>query len=122
VLVHAVIDAVLGAAALGDIGRIFPDNDPVYKNISSIFLLEKVNSLLKESRQDIINIDSVIIAETPKLADFIPQMEGNIAGALGIETGRVSVKAKTNEKMGFVGRSEGMAAQAVCLIADIGNR
>jgi 2-C-methyl-D-erythritol 2,4-cyclodiphosphate synthase len=118
VLIHAVIDAILGASKLGDIGRLFPDSDPNLKDISSIFLLKKVNLLLKESGLSIINIDSVIITETPKLAGFIPQMEHNIAQALGLQAEQVSIKAKTNEKMGFVGRNEGIAAQAVCLITN----
>jgi len=116
VLVHAVMDALLGAAALGDIGQHFPDTDPQYKGISSILLLEHVGRLLKEHNYKIGNIDATIIAQRPKLAAYRPQMAENIAKALGIEVNQVSVKATTEEGLGFTGRMEGMAAQAIALL------
>lgn len=116
VLVHAVMDALLGAAALGDIGKHFPDTDPTYKGISSIKLLRYVGKLLEESRYIISNIDATIIAQRPKLAPFITQMRENIAEALQIETDQVNIKATTEEGLGFTGSGEGIAAQAVsCL-------
>jgi len=114
VLIHAIIDALLGAARLGDIGRLFPPNDESYRNISSILLLERVRVLL--CNYSIANIDSTIIAQEPRLSTFLPAMEENIAAALQIDVDLVSVKAKTEEKMGFTGACEGIAAQAVCLI------
>ena len=116
VLVHAVMDALLGAAALGDIGQHFPDTDPRYKGISSILLLEHVGRLMKENGYQIGNIDATIIAQRPKLAAYRPQMAENIAKALGIEVNQVSVKATTEEGLGFTGRMEGMAAQAIALV------
>ena len=116
VLVHAVMDALLGAAALGDIGQHFPDTDPRYKGISSILLLEHVGRLMKENGYKIGNIDATIIAQRPKLAAYRPRMAENIAKALGLEVNQVSVKATTEEGLGFTGRMEGMAAQAIALI------
>lgn len=116
VLVHAIMDALLGAAALGDIGKHFPDTDPKYKGISSIFLLEQVARLLKEKGYRIENIDSIVAAQRPKLSPHIEKMTENIANALGIEKSRVSVKATTTEGLGFEGRGEGISAYAVCLI------
>ncbi len=116
VLVHAVMDALLGAAALGDIGRHFPDTDPAYKGISSIALLKKVVEKLKEAGYNIVNIDSTVVAQKPKLAPYIDQMRENIAEAAGIGPDRVSVKATTEEGLGFTGDLSGIAAQAVCLI------
>lgn len=116
VLVHAVMDALLGAAALGDIGQHFPDTDPRYKGISSIALLEKVGSLLQERDYMVGNIDATVIAQKPKLAGYRPLMEENIAGALRLEKGRVSVKATTEEGLGFTGSGDGIAAQAVALL------
>ncbi|MEE0867489.1 MAG: 2-C-methyl-D-erythritol 2,4-cyclodiphosphate synthase [Clostridia bacterium] len=116
VLLHAIIDALLGAAALGDIGTHFPDSDPRYKGISSILLLKETSSLLFQNGYNIVNIDSTIIAQSPKMAPFIKEMQKNIAEALGISVNCVSVKAKTNEHMGFVGRLEGIEARAVVLI------
>lgn len=116
VLVHAVMDALLGAAALGDIGQHFPDKDPRYKGISSIALLEKVGSLLQERDYMVGNIDATVIAQKPKLAEYRPLMEENIAGALRLEKGRVSVKATTEEGLGFTGSGDGIAAQAVALL------
>lgn len=116
VLLHAICDALLGAAALGDIGKHFPDTDPQYKGISSLKLLAHVGMLLKEHGYRVENIDSTVAAQRPKLAPHIPQMRQNIADALGIEVGRVSVKATTTEHLGFEGRMEGISAQAVTLI------
>ena len=116
VLVHAVMDALLGAAALGDIGQHFPDNDPKYKGISSILLLEKVGQLLKEKGYRVVNIDSIVIAQKPKLLPYRPQMAENMAQALGIPVDCVSVKATTEEGMGFTGTGDGMASQAVVLL------
>ena len=116
VLIHAVMDALLGAAALGDIGKHFPDTDPKYRGISSILLLQHVGSLLEEKGYVIGNIDATIIAQKPKLAPFIPQMKNNLASAFGIDPDRVNVKATTEEGLGFTGSLEGIAAQAVILI------
>ena len=116
VLTHAINDALLGAAALGDIGIHFPDNDPKYKDISSLLLLKKVKELLKKADYQVVNIDTVICAEKPKLAPYIEQMRKNLAECLEINMDQVSVKATTSEKMGFVGREEGIAVQAVCMI------
>ena len=114
VLLHAIIDALLGAARLGDIGRQFPPSDESYRGIASTLLLERVCELLHE--YEIINIDSTIIAQEPRLAAFLPAMEANIAAALQIDEHLVSVKATTEEKMGFTGTCEGISAHAVCLI------
>ncbi|MDR1209065.1 MAG: 2-C-methyl-D-erythritol 2,4-cyclodiphosphate synthase [Clostridiales bacterium] len=118
VLVHAVIDALLGAAGLGDIGRFFPDDDPAYDGIDSLELLRRAWGMIFARGYFVGNIDAVIVAEKPRLAPFIPQMERNVAAALGIDpmTRRVNVKASTEEGMGFTGRSEGIAAQAVCTL------
>lgn len=117
VLLHAVMDALLGAAALGDIGKHFPDTDPAYKGISSVKLLEHVAELLEENLFLVENIDATIIAQAPKMRPHIDQMRENIARALGIEVGQVNVKATTEEGLGFTGRGEGISAQAVCLLA-----
>ncbi|MCR4892108.1 MAG: 2-C-methyl-D-erythritol 2,4-cyclodiphosphate synthase [Lachnospiraceae bacterium] len=117
VLLHAIMDALLGAAALGDIGRHFPDTDPAYKGVSSLKLLETVGGLLEERHYLIENIDATVIAQRPKLKDHIPEMIGNIAKTLGIETDRVNVKATTEEGLGFTGSGEGIAAQAICALA-----
>lgn len=116
VLLHAIMDALLGAAALGDIGRHFPDTDPAYKGISSIRLLEHVKGLLEEKGYLIDNIDATVIAQKPKLAPYIQEMEQNIAKTLGISPEQVNVKATTEEGLGFSGREEGIAAQAICLL------
>ncbi len=116
VLLHAVMDALLGAAALGDIGKHFPDSDPAYKGISSMALLEKVGELLAQKGFIVENIDSTIIAQAPKMRPYIEAMRENIAGALGLEKDFVSVKATTEEGMGFTGAGQGIAAQAVCLL------
>ena len=119
VLVHAVMDSLLGAAALGDIGKHFPDNSERYKDISSIVLLKNVFSLLENEGYSIINIDASIIAQEPKMAPYIEIMRKNIADALNIDMGAVNIKATTEEGLGFTGRGEGIAASAVCLIEKI---
>ncbi len=116
VLLHAVSDALLGAAALGDIGKHFPDTDERYRGADSLKLLSQVGILLRENGYKIINIDSTVLAQAPKLAPHIPAMRQNIANALGIDVDTVSVKATTEEKLGFTGTREGIAAQAICLI------
>lgn len=116
VVVHAIMDALLGAAALGDIGKHFPDTDPAYKGISSIVLLERVADLLEKHNYIIENIDATIIAQRPKLLPYMPQMKANVAKALGLEEDQVNIKATTEEGLGFTGRGEGISAQAVCLL------
>ena len=116
VLLHAISDALLGAAALGDIGKHFPDTDERYRGADSIKLLARVGDLLRESGYKIVNIDSTILAQAPKLAPHISAMRQNIADALGMDVDAVSVKATTEEKLGFTGAREGIAAQAICLI------
>lgn len=116
VLLHAIMDALLGAAALGDIGKHFPDNDERYKNADSMKLLKEVGILLIDNGYQIVNIDSTIIAQQPKLAGYIPEMRRNIAKSLNIDTDKVSVKATTEEGLGFTGSLEGISANAVCLI------
>ena len=116
VLVHAVMDALLGAAALGDIGKHFPDTDPEYEGGSSIRLLEHVGGLLDEKGYVIENIDATIVAQRPKMRPYIEQMRENIATALRIETDQVNVKATTEEGLGFTGTGEGISSQAVCAV------
>jgi 2-C-methyl-D-erythritol 2,4-cyclodiphosphate synthase len=116
VLLHAICDALLGAAALGDIGRHFPDTDPAYKGADSRILLRRVGQLLEAAKFSVANIDATIIAQSPKMAPYIPAMVANIAADLGIDGGRVNVKAKTTEKLGFTGRGEGIAAEAIALV------
>ena len=116
VLLHAIMDALLGAAALGDIGKHFPDTDPAYQGISSLKLLEHVAELLEESLFLVENIDATIIAQAPKMRPYIDEMRANIAKALGIETSQVNVKATTEEGLGFTGKGEGISAQAICLL------
>ncbi len=116
VLLHAISDALLGAAALGDIGKHFPDTDERYRGADSLKLLASVGELISEKGYNIINIDSTIIAQAPKLAPHVQTMRENIANALGIDVSFVSVKATTEEKLGFTGTQEGIAAQAICLI------
>ena len=118
VLIHAICDALLGAIAEGDIGGHFPDTDPQYKEIRSTILLKKVMTRMREKGFHIVNIDASIVAQKPKLADFIPRMVKEIAGVLEIETGRVNVKATTSEGLGFVGRGEGITAYAVVLVEE----
>ena len=116
VLLHAIMDALLGAAALGDIGRHFPDTDPAYKGASSIKLLEHVGNLLEENLFLIENIDATIIAQAPKMRPYIDAMRENIAAALGIEVSQVNVKATTEEGLGFTGTGEGISSQAICML------
>ena len=116
VLLHAVCDALLGAAALGDIGRHFPDNDARYQGADSRILLREVSALVQEAGYRIINIDATVIAQAPKLAPHIPAMVNNIAADLGLSRGQVNVKATTTERLGYTGRGEGIAAEAVVLL------
>lgn len=116
VLTHAVMDALLGAAALGDIGKLFPDSDPQYKDISSMKLLAAVRDRIAGSGYRIGNIDVTVIAQAPKLSGYIPQMRMNLAVVLGIDCDRISIKATTEEHLGFTGNGEGIACHAVCLL------
>ena len=118
VLVHAVMDALLGAAGLGDIGKLFPDNDPQYKGISSLKLLKVVRQRIEEKGYRVSNIDVTMIAQQPKLRPYISQMEMNIAVMLGIDGDRVNIKATTEERLGFTGDGSGMACHAVCLLEE----
>ena len=119
VLLHAVSDALLGAAGLGDIGRHFPDTDPKYKGADSLELLREVYRKISEKGYRVGNIDVTMIAQRPKLKDFIPQMQENIAAAVGVTSDRVNVKATTEEKLGFTGTGEGMSCHAVCLLEEM---
>lgn len=116
VLTHAIMDALLGAAALGDIGKHFPDSDPAYAGADSLTLAKNVSALLRSNGYRIINVDSTVLAQRPKLAPFIPIMRERLAAALGVSIEDVSVKATTEEGLGFTGSGEGIAAHAVCLI------
>lgn len=116
VLLHAICDSLLGAAALGDIGKHFPDTDPEFRGIDSMLLLKSVAELLKEKGYKIINIDATVLAQRPKLSPYILKMRENIASAVGVDTDCVSVKATTEEGLGFTGEGLGIAAHAVCLI------
>ena len=116
VLCHAIADAILGAAALGDIGRHFSDSDPAYKGVSGSFILEKCMELIRLEGYEIGNVDAVVIAQQPKLAPYIPDMKEQIARALQTAPSNVNVKATTEEHLGFTGREEGIAAHAVCLL------
>lgn len=116
VLVHAIMDSILGALALGDIGKLFPDNDSTYKGADSIKLLEKVISIAEEKGFTVGNIDSTILCQAPKLAGYINNMRENIAKACNTDIGNISVKATTEEKLGFTGSGEGIAAHAVCIM------
>lgn len=118
VLTHALMDALLGACAQGDIGKLFPDNDPAYKGADSLLLLERVVQLLEEKGFAIGNVDVTVIAQAPKLSPYIPQMRENLAQRLKISLDRVSVKATTEEGLGFTGAGEGISAQAVCLVEE----
>ncbi len=120
VLIHAVVDAIIGALGEGDIGRHFPDTDPRLKGISSLVILKRTAEMAVLRGYAVNNVDSTVILETPKLAPFVDEMRRNIAKVLGTEPSRVSVKAKTNEKMGFIGRGEGVAAFAVVTLARAG--
>ena len=121
VLVHAIMDALLGATALGDIGKHFPDTDEQYKGISSIKLLSHVGKLLEENLYIIENIDATIIAQRPKMLPHIPEMRKNIADTLGLEVDQVNVKATTEEGLGFTGSGEGISSQAICAVEKITN-
>ena len=121
VLLHAIMDALLGAAALGDIGKHFPDTDPAYKGISSIRLLEHVADLLEEHQFLIENIDATIIAQRPKMRPYIDTMRENIAKALKIESDQINVKATTEEGLGFTGSGEGISSQAICMLEKVMN-
>ena len=116
VLTHAVMDALLGAAGLGDIGKHFPDTDPTYKGADSLKLLDHVMKVLWKNGWQVGNVDVTVIAQRPKLAGFIPQMRENLAVRMGVAPGQVNVKATTEEKLGFTGSGEGIAAHAVCLL------
>lgn len=116
VLTHAVMDALLGAAALGDIGKLFPDSDAAYAGADSIALLERVTALLRKHGWQAGNVDATVVAQTPKLAPYIPDMRRRLAEAMGLDVDGVSVKATTEERLGFTGSGEGMAAHAVALI------
>ena len=116
VLTHAVMDALLGAAALGDIGQLFPDSDAAYAGADSIALLERVTALLREHGWQVGNVDATVVAQTPKLAPYVPDMRRRLAEAMGLDVDCVSVKATTEERLGFTGSGEGMAAHAVALI------
>lgn len=116
VAVHAIMDSLLGAAGLGDIGQWFPDNDTRYKGISSIVLLEKVVSLIKEKGYACHNVDCIIIAQAPKISPYRVEMKENLARVLGIDASQVNIKATTTEGLGFEGRKEGVAAQAACML------
>ena len=118
VLLHAVMDALLGAAGMGDIGKLFPDTDMAYKGISSMVLLKSVSEKIREAGFVVGNIDVTMIAQRPKLKDYIPQMVENIASVLEIEPSRVNVKATTEEHLGFTGDGSGMACHAVCLLEE----
>ena len=119
VLLHAIMDALLGAAAMGDIGKHFPDTDPKYEGASSMKLLEHVGKLLEEENYQIINIDATIIAQRPKMAPHIPQMVENVARVLKLEKNQVNIKATTEEGLGFTGTGEGISSQAICALMPI---
>ena len=121
VLVHAIMDALLGAAALGDIGKHFPDTDPAYKDVDSLKLLEHVGKILDEHLYVIENIDATIIAQRPKMAPHIPTMRENVATILGIDVDQVNIKATTEEGLGFTGSGEGISSQAICAIEKVTN-
>ena len=116
VLLHAISDSLLGAATLGDIGKHFPDTDPEFKGADSLVLLERVNELLEKNGYKVVNVDATVIAQVPKLAPHIVKMRENIAKALKTDVGFISVKATTEEELGFTGRKEGISAHSVCLI------
>lgn len=120
VLTHAVMDALLGAAALGDIGALFPDSDPAYRGVDSLKLLERVVALIGEQGYAVGNIDATVLAQAPKLRPYIDAMRDRLAAACGVDAGRIGVKATTEEGLGFTGSGEGMAAHAVCLLKERG--
>lgn len=116
VLLHAIMDAMLGAAGLGDIGKHFPDTEEAYKGVSSMELLKRVNELISEKGYVVGNVDATVIAQKPKLRPYIEQMEENVAQVLGISTDQINIKATTEEHLGFTGREEGISSQAVCIL------
>ena len=116
VLAHAIADSLLGALAMGDIGLFFPDSDPAYKDADSLLLLQKTAQMLRDKGCEIENVDATILAQAPKLRPYIPQMRDNLAKAMGVTVEQVSVKATTEEGLGFTGKGEGLATHAVCLI------
>ena len=116
VLTHAVMDALLGAAGLGDIGKAFPDSDPALEGVDSLLLLDRTMEMLRAAGYDVVNVDATIVAQRPKLSPYIPQMRKTLAERMGLTPDRVNVKATTEEKLGFTGDSSGMAAQAVALL------
>lgn len=116
-LLHALCDALLGAVGAGDIGSHFPDTDPKWKGISSLVLLEQVTANCRDKGFEIVNIDTIIVAQKPKLAPFLPEMKKNMAQAMGIGIGQINIKATTTEKLGFTGKEEGIAAYAVALLS-----
>ena len=118
VLTHAVMDALLGAAGMGDIGRLFPDTDPAYAGANSLALLDNVMERIRASGCRVGNVDATILAQRPRLAPFIPAMRDNLAHRMGVDPARVNIKATTEEKLGFTGSGEGMAAHAVCLLEE----
>jgi 2-C-methyl-D-erythritol 2,4-cyclodiphosphate synthase len=118
VLLHAIGDALLGAIGEGDLGRHFPDTDPAYRDLSSLLILQKIHDMADRKGLAVGNVDSTVILESPRLAEFVPLMVARIASILAIEQSRVNVKAKTNEKMGFIGRGEGIAAFAVVTVKE----
>lgn len=119
VLIHSIMDAIIGALALGDLGKHFPDNDNRYKNISSMKLLEYVKELIKKEEYYIVNIDSIIIAQKPKMSPYIDIMRNNIGKCLEIDISNINVKATTEEGLGFTGKHEGISSQAICLLNKI---
>lgn len=119
VLTHAVMDALLGAAGLGDIGKHFPDTDPTYKGADSLKLLDHVMEVLRDNGWQVGNVDATVIAQRPKLAGYIPEMRANLAARMGVSPAQVNVKATTEEKLGFTGSGEGISAHAVCLLTAI---
>ena len=121
VLLHAIMDSLLGAVALGDIGKHFPDTEEEYKGISSMELLKRVGKLIEEQFYFIENIDATIVAQKPKMAPYIPQMVVNIANALGIKENQINVKATTEEGLGFTGEGQGIAAKSICLLMSVEN-
>lgn len=120
VLVHAIMDALLGAISAQDIGQHFPDADERYRGVSSIALLEEVGGMLRERGYRVRNVDAVVMAESPKIAPYREEMASNVAKAIGVGVGDVSIKATTTEKLGFVGRQEGIAAQAIAMVEEVG--
>lgn len=119
VLIHAICDALLGAAGLRDIGFLFPDSSPEFKGIDSKVLLARTCEILKEKQFSIVNIDSTVVLQSPKISNLIPQMIAQLAEVMGISEDQVSIKAKTSEKLGFIGREEGVSAYAICLLQKI---